>query len=92
MITTKKQAKIAHNLSAIAIAVSLAFAMLVLVLYANVLKIQSSPQESYNHFAGEHECKNNCGRYNSTALHTWSYADNRWHCSCESEGKAVTLW
>lgn len=53
---------------------------------------QSQPENTYNHYAGDYECERNCGRYNSTGIHGWSYIDNKWHCSCEQDGEVVLLW
>jgi hypothetical protein len=47
---------------------------------------------SVNAFTLEAICTKDCAKFNSTSLLTWSYNDTRWHCSCENEGQAVTLW
>jgi hypothetical protein len=48
--------------------------------------------QNYNEYTGYEMCQRNCEKYNSTALHTFSYIDNRWHCSCNSGNETALLW
>ena len=68
---------------------SVIFAIAVIILSFIVLFSQPCVTDSYNHYAGEWECVQNCGRLNSIALHTFSYDDERWHCTCEG---VASLW
>jgi len=67
------------------------WAVMSMVFLASTQKIESNSQ-NYNAYTGYEMCLRNCEKYNSTALHTFSYNDSRWHCSCISEEKIALLW
>jgi len=60
------------------------------MVFLSTPKICDSPK--YNEYTGYEMCSRDCGKYNSTALHTFSYIDSRWHCSCVSGGETALLW
>lgn len=67
-------------------------AIMAAVFIGTTPETQQCPSQNYNEYTGYEMCQRNCGKYNSTSIHAWSWIDSKWHCSCVSGNETALLW